>query len=174
MRLGRRTMLASDGSPRRPPEPTPPLRRELRSAENNSRHRSQWGVLGPPPFIHPFSSRPRDFYAIRRRRLSAPPILLSDRTSSSFFFFFFLFRNPRACRTIATLGRIVARFSRGFRNRRYDATPSEQRRTHRYVGSMMLLPSVTGCTRLTSWILGNATTFSRSCRQETERSVDRS
>lgn len=84
-------MLASDGSPRGPPEPTPPLRRELRSAENNSRHRSQWGVLGPPPFIHPFSSRPRDFYAIRRRRLSAPPILLFDRTSFFFFFFFSFF-----------------------------------------------------------------------------------
>lgn len=89
MRLGRRTMPASDGSPRGPPEPTPTLRRELRSAENNSRHRSRWGVLGPPPSAHPFSSRLRDFYAIRRRRLSAPLILLSDRTPSFFFFFFF-------------------------------------------------------------------------------------
>lgn len=168
-------MPASDGSPRGPPEPTPTLRRELRSAENNSRHRSRWGVLGPPPSAHPFSSRPRDFYAIRRRRLSAPPILLSDRTPSFFSFFFSsFFRNLRACSAVATLGRIVACVSRGFRNRRCDATPSEQRCTHRYVGSMMLLPSVTGCTRLTSSILGNATTFSRSCRQETERSMDRS
>ena len=132
---------------------------------------SPWASTLHPPFLVSSSRCLRDPSTTSLR--SAHPALRPN-IIVFLFLFFFLFRNPRACRTIATLGRIVARFSRGFRNRRYDATPSEQRRTHRYVGSMMLLPSVTGCTRLTSWILGNATTFSRSCRQETERSVDRS